>query len=281
MGSPMRRRWMSSITVFFCVLKRISCQTDSEFRMENPDFGVPSCDDASSMALLPDKHFGSNCGDTNELPQLTWNDAPFDTGSFAVLVTDTSSNRMPFAHLIAWDIPVAVTSVGPQTNFSSIGAVSGTNDTGENGYSGPCPDKQACVKISVYALRPSTLGLSSSATYKELHKKLLELSANGGKDRDPRQFVQCKKAHTVLNWMQISWTLPACTQSQCLISTIRCGPRRETERLSCQRGWAIKRYGLKILLAFLTNSVAGTNSLATRRAFILPRAEHTQNDPIN
>ncbi|CBZ54062.1 conserved hypothetical protein [Neospora caninum Liverpool] len=197
MGFSMRRRWAASATLSFCVLlKCATCQTESDFRIENPGFGVSSCDDTSSMALLPDKHFGSNCGDKNEIPQLTWNDAPFDTGSFAVIVTDTSSNKMPFANLIVWDIPLSVTSIGPQTNFSTIGAVSGTNDTGNIGYSGLCPEKQACVKVSVYALRPSSLGLASSATYTELHKKLLKLSEDGGKHPRPTPTRSAKKIKT-------------------------------------------------------------------------------------
>ncbi|PFH34955.1 hypothetical protein BESB_058420 [Besnoitia besnoiti] len=180
MGFSTVRRRTGVFVLALCILTQsVTCQTDSDFRIESPEFGVSSCSDTSSMALLPDKHFGTNCGDKNELPQLTWNDAPFNAGSFALIIADTSSSRKPVAHLIAWDIPASVTSLGSQTNFSTIGAVTGTNGNGDTGYTGPCPEKHACVKISVFALRPSSLELPSSRTYEELQKKLLELSEKG------------------------------------------------------------------------------------------------------
>ncbi|PHJ19379.1 phosphatidylethanolamine-binding protein [Cystoisospora suis] len=43
--------------------------------MEPPsgsDFGVPSCTVASDRATLPAKHYGIDCGDKGQLPQLTW-----------------------------------------------------------------------------------------------------------------------------------------------------------------------------------------------------------------
>jgi Raf kinase inhibitor-like YbhB/YbcL family protein len=95
-------------------------------------------------------------------PQLSWSGAPASTQSYAVLMFDPDApTGSGFWHWVTWDIPATTTSL-PTGAVLPPGSVSGENDSGTLGYTGPCPpagDKVHDYEITVVALSVPTLGL--------------------------------------------------------------------------------------------------------------------------
>ncbi|MEU4237276.1 YbhB/YbcL family Raf kinase inhibitor-like protein [Actinoplanes sp. NPDC026619] len=86
---------------------------------------------------IPARFWG--CEDNGISPQLTWRGAPAGTQSFAVTLFDPDApTGSGFWHWSAWDIPATTTSL-PTAAVLPAGAVSGRNDGGSTGYTGPCP----------------------------------------------------------------------------------------------------------------------------------------------
>ncbi len=95
-------------------------------------------------------------------PPLAWGAAPPGTRSFAILVEDPDAPRKIFVHWIVVGIPPEVTEL-PAGGELPEGAVHGTNDSGDEGWSGPNPpDGRHRYVFRVFALdnRPNAPGMT-------------------------------------------------------------------------------------------------------------------------
>lgn len=102
------------------------------------------------------------CTGTGVSPQLSWSGAPAGTQSYAITLFDPDApTGSGFWHWQAWDVPAATTSL-PEGATLPPGAVSGRNDGGGFGYTGPCPpvgDITHHYHFTVIALNVPSLGL--------------------------------------------------------------------------------------------------------------------------
>lgn len=105
---------------------------------------------------------GGSCSGDNDFPQLAWEDVPWGTKSFAVVVEDTSNSD--FVHLNIFDIAASESGIpfldasGGSVTFPS--GTLGNNGNGNAAWEGPCPSGSAStVRFKVYALN-SNLGAS-------------------------------------------------------------------------------------------------------------------------
>ncbi|MGN6424832.1 MAG: YbhB/YbcL family Raf kinase inhibitor-like protein [Asticcacaulis sp.] len=116
-------------------------------------------------------------------PAIQWENAPFDTQSFALIVVDrdvpadfgranqpgqvipAEAPRRSFYHWLIVDIPPAIARIEPgETPPGQIGRNSfGAGAKGVNGYDGPCPpfndERLHTYRFMVYALDVTTLDL--------------------------------------------------------------------------------------------------------------------------
>src|SRR4051794_17723789 len=97
------------------------------FRLSTPSF-VEGGD-------IPIRH---TCDDANRSPQITWSDAPAETGSFVLIVDDPDAPAGTFTHWVLFDIPGARAEIPPEFRAGTLG-ISGTNSAGSLDYTGPCP----------------------------------------------------------------------------------------------------------------------------------------------
>jgi Raf kinase inhibitor-like YbhB/YbcL family protein len=115
---------------------------------------------SSSVAAgaLPDK---SGCKGFGVSPQISWNDPPPGTQSFALIMDDRDApvghlHRHYFVHWLAFDMPADKRELSEGLPRQSLpdGTQQGSNDIHQIGYSGPCPDdgKTHHYALTVYAL---------------------------------------------------------------------------------------------------------------------------------
>jgi Raf kinase inhibitor-like YbhB/YbcL family protein len=127
-----------------------------------PKLSVTSTDLAAHRPI-PQRFWG--CASPGVSPELSWSGAPAGTKSYAVLMFDPDApTGSGFWHWVAWDIPAGTTSL-PTGAALPAGAVSGENDAGTIGYTGPCPppgDGTHHYQITVIALSVATLGLDAT-----------------------------------------------------------------------------------------------------------------------
>ena len=116
---------------------------------------------------------GFGCSGGNVSPALTWSGAPKETKSFAVSVYDPDApTGSGFWHWVMFDIPATVTSLpknagDPKAKLAPAGAIQGNNDTGSQGYFGPCPpkgDKPHHYHFQVFAVDVDKLDADASAS---------------------------------------------------------------------------------------------------------------------
>jgi Raf kinase inhibitor-like YbhB/YbcL family protein len=88
--------------------------------------------------MIPSKF---TCDGENILPQLSWNDFPKETKTFALIVDDPDAPGGTFVHWVVYNIPSNVTSFPEGITSSNLPSVSkqATNHFGDDNYGGPCP----------------------------------------------------------------------------------------------------------------------------------------------
>jgi Raf kinase inhibitor-like YbhB/YbcL family protein len=128
-----------------------------------PSFTVTSDDMADGQKLSEAQVYnGFGVSGGNSSPHLRWEGAPAETQSYVVTCYDPDApTGSGFWHWVTWDIPATTTSL-PTGAVLPPGSVSGENDSGTLGYTGPCPpagDKVHDYEITVVALSVPTLGL--------------------------------------------------------------------------------------------------------------------------
>jgi Raf kinase inhibitor-like YbhB/YbcL family protein len=127
-----------------------------------PQLTVTSTD-LQAHRPIPQQFWG--CTDSGISPELSWSQGPAGTQSYAVLMFDPDApTGSGFWHWVAWDIPPDTTSL-PTGAVLPAGSVSGENDGGTLGYTGPCPPEGDLVhhyQITVVAVSVPTLGLDAT-----------------------------------------------------------------------------------------------------------------------
>ncbi|HEV8504593.1 MAG TPA: YbhB/YbcL family Raf kinase inhibitor-like protein [Chitinophagaceae bacterium] len=116
---------------------------------------------------------GFGCTGQNLSPQLSWENAPSGTKSFAVTVYDKDApTGSGWWHWVVFDIPATSTELERGAGDVSKkllpgSAIQGITDFGSTGYGGPCPppgDRPHQYIITIYALKINSLGLDAKAS---------------------------------------------------------------------------------------------------------------------
>lgn len=115
---------------------------------------------------------GFGCSGDNQSPQLSWENAPEGTKSFAVTMYDPDApTGSGFWHWVVFDIPSNVNELvadagNGSLNLAPKGAIQSVTDYGIKGFGGPCPPEGHGFHqyiITVYALKTDSLGLDANA----------------------------------------------------------------------------------------------------------------------
>ncbi len=112
------------------------------------------------------------CSGKNLSPELSWENVPAGTKSFAITMYDPDApTGSGWWHWVVFDIPANTYELkqgagDPSRDLLPAGTVQGTTDFGTPGYGGPCPpegDKAHEYLITIYALKTDKLGLDGKA----------------------------------------------------------------------------------------------------------------------
>ncbi len=115
---------------------------------------------------------GFGCTGDNVSPQLSWNNPPEGTKSFAITMYDPDApTGSGWWHWVVFDIPSDISELPKNAgnidlNQMPKNVVQSITDYGKSGYGGPCPpegDGFHQYIITIYALSKSTLGLDKNA----------------------------------------------------------------------------------------------------------------------
>jgi len=114
------------------------------------------------------------CDGRDVSPQLSWEDVPDDTKSFALSVTDPDAPVGTWIHWLVHDIPKEVRSI--EQNSVPKGAKQVENDWGRREYGGPCPPSGTHRYIfTLYALDTEHLeDVSKRTFFDKVNKHTLE-----------------------------------------------------------------------------------------------------------
>lgn len=128
--------------------------------------------DLGGQATMQQVFNGFGCSGENKSPQLSWENVPEGTQSFAITVYDEDApSGSGWWHWLVFDLPVSTLSLPSGAGNAKLqllpkGAVQSTTDFGAPGYGGPCPPAGTGIHryvVTVYALKTANLGLDSSA----------------------------------------------------------------------------------------------------------------------
>lgn len=116
------------------------------------------------------------CDGENVSPALSWRAAPEQTKSFALIMHDPDAARAGgFTHWVLYNIPASVAALPahlPQEGQVDGICVQGKNDSGEIGYTGPCPPSGTHrYLLRLYAL-DAELKLKPGASPQQLQQAL-------------------------------------------------------------------------------------------------------------
>jgi len=124
------------------------------------------------QATLKQVFGGFGCTGENVSPQLSWENAPEGTKSFAITVYDPDApTGSGWWHWLAFDIPASTKELksgagSTQAELLPKGIIQSMTDYGTTGYGGPCPPEGHGFHtyiITVYALNVDKLGLEEKA----------------------------------------------------------------------------------------------------------------------
>jgi Raf kinase inhibitor-like YbhB/YbcL family protein len=110
------------------------------------------------------------CDGIDQNPHITWTAVPTKARSLAIVVDDPDAPSGTFTHWLVWNIKPETRMLG---SSGLGGGMSGTNDFGKPGYSGPCPPKGKPhhYRFSVYGL-DTMLTLRSSDKRNDLDRAM-------------------------------------------------------------------------------------------------------------
>lgn len=110
------------------------------------------------------------CDGENVSPQLSWENAPAGTKSYAITMYDPDApTGSGFWHWVAFDIPADATELaagaGSKDGEMPKGSIQSVTSYGAPGYGGPCPPEGHGIHqyiITVHALKTDKLGLDAN-----------------------------------------------------------------------------------------------------------------------
>ncbi|HLP53365.1 MAG TPA: YbhB/YbcL family Raf kinase inhibitor-like protein [Chitinophagales bacterium] len=152
---------MPILIAILCAATTIHAQT---FTLKSSQIG------GQATCELISNRYG--CDGLNLSPQLTWENAPPETKSFAVTVFDESApTGSGWWHWIIFNIPDSVSSLKEGAGDLSLqlapaGSIQSTTALQRQGYGGPCPpqgDGFHKYVVTVYALKTPDLELPPTA----------------------------------------------------------------------------------------------------------------------
>lgn len=152
------------VLVLAVVIFISNCSVAQTFSLKSDDLG----------GQVTDKQVfnGFGCAGDNISPQLSWENTPEGTKSFAVIMYDPDApTGSGWWHWVVFDIPGNVSELksgagNVEKKLMPKGAIQSKTDFGKTGYGGPCPpegDGFHKYIITVYALKVDKLGLDSEA----------------------------------------------------------------------------------------------------------------------
>jgi Raf kinase inhibitor-like YbhB/YbcL family protein len=116
---------------------------------------------------------GFGCTGQNLSPQLSWENAPSGTKSFAITIYDKDApTGSGWWHWVVFDLPATTTELKQGAGDASkkllpAGTIQSLTDFGQSGYGGPCPpagDKPHQYLITIHALKVDKLGLDAKSS---------------------------------------------------------------------------------------------------------------------
>lgn len=128
--------------------------------------------DIGGQATMKQVFNGFGCSGENISPQLSWENVPEGTQSFAITVHDPDApTGSGFWHWVVFDIPANVRELAGnagnvEAKLAPAGAIQSLTDFGKPGYGGPCPPEGHGFHqylITVHALKTAKLGLDKNA----------------------------------------------------------------------------------------------------------------------
>lgn len=127
----------------------------------------------SEGGSIPGKY---TCDGADLSPELSWQNAPAGTESFALIADDPDAPGGTWTHWVLWNVPASVAGLpeGVAKNESlDDGTRQGKNDFKRIGYGGPCPPpgKPHRYFFKLYALG-TTLDLKAGAGRNELERAM-------------------------------------------------------------------------------------------------------------
>ncbi|WP_340202534.1 YbhB/YbcL family Raf kinase inhibitor-like protein [Ascidiimonas sp. W6] len=130
-----------------------------------------SSNNLGGEATVNEEFNGFGCTGKNQSPQLSWQNAPEETKSFAVTMYDPDApTGSGWWHWVVFDIPATTNELvsgagNTALNLTPDGVIQSITDYGTNGYGGPCPPEDHGLHqyiITVYALKTDKLGLNKN-----------------------------------------------------------------------------------------------------------------------
>ena len=116
-----------------------------------------------------------SCDGEDISPALSWDGAPDETESFALIMDDPDAPGRTFVHWVYYDIPSETSSLPENVSAAerpATGGVQGKNNFRKFGYGGPCPPGgEHRYFFKIYAL-DTTLGLDPGASKSDVLKAM-------------------------------------------------------------------------------------------------------------
>lgn len=137
----------SSTFPFYCKAK---LKTDTLMKTDTLNVKSGSF---TNNEFIPSKYC---CDAENISPSLEWSGGPVSTKTYALICDDPDAPSKVWVHWIIFNIPSTVTKLDediPSGENTSDSILQGTNDSGNMGYSGPCPPSGTHhYRFTIYAL---------------------------------------------------------------------------------------------------------------------------------
>lgn len=158
---------MKQIILFFLCWTLFSC--NSEAQSTTKTFTLKSSN-LEGQATAQEVMIG--CGGSNQSPQLSWENAPEGTKSFAILMHDPDApTGSGWWHWLVVNLPATTTELpinagNPEAGLMPEGAVQTRTDYGQTGYGGPCPPEGHGLHqytITIHALKTDKLDIKPDA----------------------------------------------------------------------------------------------------------------------
>lgn len=153
------------LLAFFLSLNPLYSQEEKpmRFHLVSPSF--------EKDGSIPIKY---TCHGENISPALSWEGAPPETKSFALIVDDPDAPGWTRIHWVVYNIPAQVTS--SKEGEAPKDSIQGANDQGKPQYRGPCPPKGSTHRyfFKLYALK-QPLNLPEGATKEQVEKAMQSL----------------------------------------------------------------------------------------------------------